>query len=69
MRVVLNPAPAQPLPASLGADLYALTPNQTEAETLTGVRVTDAATATRAAARLHAAGFGRGVLTLSAQGA
>jgi ribokinase len=69
LRVVLNPAPAQPLPAGLGADLYALTPNETEAETLTGVRVTDAATATRAAERLHAAGISRVVLTLGAQGA
>ncbi len=69
LRVVLNPAPAQPLPAGLGADLYALTPNQTEAQTLTGVRVTDAATAARAADRLHAAGFGRVILTLGAQGA
>ena len=69
LRVLLNPAPAQPLPAGLGADLYAMTPNETEAETLTGVRVTDAATATRAADRLHAAGFGRVIITLGAQGA
>jgi len=69
LRVVLNPAPAQPLPASLGADLYVLTPNETEAETLTGVRVTDASTAGRAAECLHAAGIGRVVLTLGAQGA
>lgn len=69
LRVVLNPAPAQPLPAGLGADLYALTPNETEAETLTGVRVTDEATATVAADRLHAAGIVRVVLTLGAQGA
>jgi ribokinase len=69
LRVVLNPAPAQPLPASLGADLYALTPNETEVEMLTGVRVRDAATASVAAARLHAAGFGRVILTLGAQGA
>ena len=69
LRVVLNPAPAQPLPADLGADLYALTPNETEAQTLTGVWVTDAATAAVAASRLHAAGIGRVVLTLGAQGA
>jgi ribokinase len=69
LRVVLNPAPAQPLPAGLGADLYVLTPNETEAETLTGVRVTNEATATLAAERLHAAGIGRVVLTLGAQGA
>jgi ribokinase len=69
LRVVLNPAPAQPLPAGLGADLYALTPNETEAQTLTGVQVTDAATATLAADHLHAAGISRVVITLGAQGA
>jgi ribokinase len=69
LHVVLNPAPAQPLPAGLGADLYVLTPNETEAETLTGVRVTNEATATLAAERLHAAGISRVVLTLGAQGA
>jgi ribokinase len=69
LRVVLNPAPAQPLPAGLGADLYALTPNENEAQTLTGVRVTDAATAALAANRLHAAGIGRVIITLGAQGA
>ena len=69
LRVVLNPAPAQPLPPGLGTDLYALTPNETEAETLTGVRVTDEATATLAAGLLHAAGVGRVVITLGAQGA
>jgi ribokinase len=69
LRVVLNPAPDQPLPTSLGADIYALIPNETEAEALTGVRVTDAATASVAAARLQAAGFHRVVLTLGAQGA
>jgi ribokinase len=69
LRVVLNPAPAQPLPTGLGADLYALTPNETEAETLTGVRVTDATTADRAAESLHAVGISRVVITLGAQGA
>jgi ribokinase len=69
LRVILNPAPAQPLPAGLGAALYALTPNETEAQTLTGVRVSDAATARLAAERLHAAGIGRVVITLGAQGA
>ena len=69
LRVVLNPAPAQPLPAGLGAALYALTPNETEAETLTGVRITDAAAAAVAAGRLHADGIGRVVITLGAQGA
>jgi len=69
LRVILNPAPAQTLPTGLAADLYVLTPNETEAETLTGVRVTDVDSAARAAERLHAAGIRRVVLTLGAQGA
>lgn len=69
LRVVLNPAPAQPLPAGLGADLYALTPNEIEVEMLTGVRVSDAASAALAAERLHATGISRVILTLGAQGA
>lgn len=61
--------PSYPDAAGLAADLYVLTPNETEAEALTGVCVTNTATASLAAERLHAAGFGRVVLTLGAQGA
>ncbi|CAI8039828.1 Ribokinase [Geodia barretti] len=37
--VILNPAPAQPLPDSLLASVDILTPNQSETELLSGVKV------------------------------
>lgn len=69
MRVVLNPAPAQLLAPALLACLYAITPNETEAELLTGIRVTDEATAQQAAQRLHEAGVPNVVITLGSRGA
>jgi ribokinase len=69
MRVVLNPAPAQPLDPELLACLHVITPNETEAELLTGVRVTDEATAQQAATRLHEAGVPNVVITLGSRGA
>ena len=66
---VLNPAPAAELPADLYANLDWITPNETEAKLLTGVEVTDAASAKDAAAVLHARGVKGVVVTLGAQGA
>lgn len=74
MLVVLNPAPAQPIhrtaldPAAL-ACLHVITPNETEAELLTGIRVTDEITARQAARYLHEAGVPNVVITLGARGA
>lgn len=67
--VILNPAPAQPLPASLLRQVSLLTPNETEASLLSGVRVTDAASAARAAAVLRAKGAGAVLVTLGSKGA
>lgn len=69
MRVVLNPAPAQALDPAVLACLYAITPNETEAELLTGIRVTDEITARQAAHSLHAAGVANVVITLGSRGA
>lgn len=54
--VILNPAPARPLRDRLLAEISVLTPNEHEAETLTGVEVRDEADAKRAAARLRERG-------------
>lgn len=67
--VILNPAPACALPAELLACLSLITPNESEAELLTGVKVTDEATAQAAAAALCAKGVGRVVITMGAKGA
>ena len=66
---ILNPAPACALPAELFGCLSLITPNESEAELLTGVKVTDEATARAAAAALCAKGVGRVVITLGAKGA
>lgn len=68
VNVILNPAPAQPLSDSLLQNVSILTPNESEAELLTGVRVTDEAGAAEAASVLHARGVGVVVVTLGARG-
>lgn len=69
MRVVLNPAPAQALPARLLAKVDILTPNESEAEQLTGITVSNPASAAKAAEKLLACGVGNVIVTLGAQGA
>ncbi len=69
MRVVLNPAPAQPIDRAVLACLYAITPNETEAELITGIRVTDQTTAWQAAQSLHEEGVPNVVITLGSSGA
>lgn len=52
IRTVLDPAPARPLEPGFLKLVDVIRPNASEAETLTGIRVTDAATARSAAAFL-----------------
>ncbi|WP_108651265.1 ribokinase [Dongshaea marina] len=68
-RIVLNPAPARPLDDELLSQLYLITPNETEAEILTGVKVTDTATAQQAAELLASKGVEMVIITMGAQGA
>jgi len=68
-KVILNPAPAQPLPDELLKMLYLITPNETEAELLTGIPVTDASSAETAARLLLAKGVQVVVVTLGSKGA
>jgi ribokinase len=69
IEVILNPAPAQPLPDSLLRKVTLLTPNETEASMLTGIRVDDVPSATRAARALQLRGARNVIVTLGAQGA
>lgn len=69
VRLVLNPAPARRLPRRVLEGLYLLTPNEHEAEQLTGIVVTGAASAARAAGRLLARGVRNVVITMGARGA
>jgi ribokinase len=68
-RVILNPAPAQSLPAGLLEGLFLLTPNQSEARLLTGINVENEQTAAEAAAKLLSHRVQNVVVTLGAAGA
>lgn len=67
-KVILNPAPARELPESLLACIDIITPNETEAEVLTGVKVDDDASAKAAADVLHGKGIDTVMITLGAKG-
>jgi ribokinase len=69
--VVLDPAPApaHPLPDELIRHLYALTPNEVEAEALVGYPVDDLESAARSARQLHGWGVPLSVVKLGSRGA
>lgn len=66
--VILDPAPAQSLPSSLLNSVDILTPNETEAEVLTGRKVMDIKTARLAAADLLGMGVKTVLLKLGSKG-
>ena len=67
--VILNPAPACELPADLYDCLEVITPNESEAELLTSIKVTDEASAEAAARVLCDKGVLNVVITMGAKGA
>jgi ribokinase len=66
---ILNTAPAAPLPDSIFALCDYMTPNETEVEDMTGVKVTTLDDAKAAADALLARGVGTAVITLGERGA
>ncbi len=68
-KVILNPAPAQRLPSELLSMLYMITPNETEAELLTGIPVKDIDSAKAAAQILVGKGVEVAVITMGSKGA
>lgn len=68
-KVILNPAPAQPLPESLLQNLYILIANETEAEFISGTQITDMDSVARAADILCDKGVEKVVITLGSRGA
>ena len=68
-KVSLNPAPAHSLPESLLADLYMLIANETEAEYISGTRITDMDSVARAADIICHRGVENVVITLGSKGA
>ena len=68
-KLILNPAPAAVLPEAVYKNLFLITPNETETEILTGVEVTDAATAQQAAEVFKAKGVLNVIITMGSKGA
>jgi ribokinase len=66
--VILNPAPARPLPRRLLRQVSVLTPNESEAGLLTGIKLDTHAAVGNAATRLRAQGAQAVVITLAARG-
>ena len=67
-RVILNPAPAQELPMELYPLLSIISPNETEAEFLTGISVKDESSAADAGASLRDRGVDTVLITLGEAG-
>lgn len=69
VKVILNPAPACDLPDSLLKNITIITPNEKEAEMLTGIHVNSIDTAKDAAKALAAKGIQTVIITLGPKGA
>ncbi len=68
MRIILNPAPALPLPDALLRKIDILTPNEHEVEALTGIRVDTAKSASHATEKLRRRGVNTVIITLGSRG-
>ncbi len=66
--VILNPAPVCQLPDGVFELVDVMTPNETEAHLLTGIRVVDDESANQAANVLHGKGVGTVIITLGGRG-
>jgi ribokinase len=69
IKVILNPAPARALSDQLLKNTYIIVPNRSEAEILSGIKVTDRESARQAADIISAKGVSIVVITLGSQGA
>ncbi len=68
-KVVLNPAPASKLSPRLLESLYVITPNETEAEMISGIHIVDGASAEAAARKIASMGVPNVIVTLGTRGA
>jgi len=68
MTVVLDPAPAATLDTAVWANIDIVTPNETEASLMSGIEVTDAASAERAGRWFLDQGAGAAVITMAEKG-
>jgi len=68
IKVILNPAPARALSDKLLKTTYIITPNESEAEILSGIKVKDIESAKKAAKVINGKGANIVVITLGAKG-
>ncbi len=68
-KIILNPAPAAKISDDLLSKLYMITPNETEAELISGIAVTDTESAILAAQNLYERGVKVVIITLGSKGA
>jgi ribokinase len=68
IRCIVNPAPAQPVDMAALKDLDYFVPNETEAETITGLAVKNVEDAKKCAAKFVSGGIQRVIITLGANG-
>jgi len=68
-KVILNPAPAKALDSELLQSLYLITPNETEAEMISGIKITDDETLHSCARAIHDKGVQSVIITLGSKGA
>ncbi|MBN2862655.1 MAG: bifunctional hydroxymethylpyrimidine kinase/phosphomethylpyrimidine kinase, partial [Bacteroidales bacterium] len=69
IKVIFNPAPAQPLRDYLLRHIWLLTPDETETEIISGIRVRNESSAETAARYFISRGVKNVVITMGAQGA
>lgn len=66
--VVLNPAPAMPLPPEIYQSLYIITPNKSETEAISGIEISDDASIKKAAQKIKNKGVMNVIVTLGPRG-
>jgi ribokinase len=69
IKVILNPAPARKLSDNLLMHTWLITPNETEAELITGVTITDISSVEKAAELIRERGVKNVIITLGEAGA
>ncbi len=69
IKVILNPAPAQPISDNLLQNVWLLSPNEIEAEEITGLTINDIDSANLAAEKIIGRGVNNVIITLGETGA
>jgi ribokinase len=69
IKVILNPAPAQPLHDYLLRHIWLITPDETETEKITGIKIRNVSSAELAAKYLQGKGVKNVIITMGAAGA